>query len=468
MSDATVSRAAFRSVNPADGTELAVYEPSTWEQVNATLDRAAEVQAAWARRPVADRAAAVGDLAGVLRSRRGELARLMTLEMGKPISQAEAEVEKCAVTAEWMAVHGPAMLADQTLPTRALASQVRFAPLGVILAIMPWNYPLWQVLRAAIPALLAGNVVVLKHAPNVTGSALAVADLFAATRCPDDVLQVVLTDNEGTGRIIADPRVAGVTLTGSVRAGRAVGEIAGRHVKKIVLELGGSDPFIVLEDADIPAAAAAACRARMQNNGQSCIAAKRFIVVEAVAERFTAALVAEVAALTVGDPLDAATQIGPLAREDIRASLQRQLRESVEQGATIAVGGELIDRPGCWFIPTVLTDVDPEMTIWREETFGPLTGVLVVADEDAALVAANHPDYGLGASIWTRDWPRARALADRIESGMVFVNAIVASDPRLPFGGIKQSGMGRELSTFGVREFVNVKTLCVGSPTGGR
>jgi succinate-semialdehyde dehydrogenase / glutarate-semialdehyde dehydrogenase len=456
----------FRSINPADGTELARYEPTSWEEVDNVLDRAGTAFTAWARRPVRERAAAIRELAVVLQSRRDDLARLLTQEMGKPIREAEAEIDKCAWTAEWTAEHAAEMLAPQTLPTHAVSSEVRFAPLGIVVAIMPWNYPLWQVLRAAIPAIVAGNVVALKHAPNVSGSAYATAQLFVDAGSPDDLLQVVLTDDATTARMIADRRVAGVTLTGSVRAGQTVGEIAGRHVKKVVLELGGSDPFIVLGDANIAKAAAAACRGRMQNNGQSCVAAKRMIVVEAVADEFTDAFVREVAALKVGDPLDRDTDIGPLAREDIRDNLWHQMQASLQEGANLAIGGEPIDRPGWWFPPTVLTDVRPNMTISREETFGPLTGILVVPDEDAAIAAANHPDYGLGASIWTQNRYAASRLADRLEAGMVFVNAIVASDPRLPFGGIKQSGLGRELSVFGVREFVNVKTVCVGSPSG--
>lgn len=456
----------FRSVNPADGTTIRTFQAMDWHEVDAVLDRAQTAFERWSAMPVQERAHAVGRVADALRARRPALSRLLTQEMGKPIAESQAEVDKCADAAEWLAEHGPSLLEPLAVPTRAEMSEVRFAPLGVVLAIMPWNYPLWQVLRAALPALLAGNAVVLKHAPNVSGSAYEAQRLFDDPALPDDLLSVILADEEITAQVIADRRVVGVTLTGSVRAGEAIGAQAGRHLKKVVLELGGSDPFVVLSDADVQKAAAAACRGRMQNNGQSCIAAKRFIVVRDVSEEFIASFTSTVAGLRVGDPMDPRTDIGPLAREDIRDELQRQLDESVSAGARIAVGGELIDQPGWWFTPTVLVDVEPDMPVWREETFGPLTGVLVVENDEEALAAAEHPDYGLGASLWTRDWQRGRMLADLLDTGMVFINSIVASNVQLPFGGVRRSGVGRELGSFGLREFVNVKTVCVGSPTG--
>jgi acyl-CoA reductase-like NAD-dependent aldehyde dehydrogenase len=453
--------ALFRSVNPADGEEVARYPAMTWRETDAVLARAAGAFSSWSVVSAHERAERLARLANRLRGSAAGLAHLIVTETGKPIRQAEAEIAKSAAAVDWYVANGPAILAPEAVPTGAALSEVRFRPLGPVLAVMPWNYPVWQILRAAFPILLAGNSVVLKHAPNVTGCALAFAELLADE---EPLLQVALTDDEVTGRMIADRRIAGVTLTGSVRAGRAVGALAGQHLKTAVLELGGSDPFVVLSDADVGRAAEAACWARMQNNGQACIAAKRLIVTEPVADAFLSELSQRVRSLVVAEPADRATDIGPLARSDVRDTLERQLESSVSRGAQVVEGGGVPARSGWWFEPTVLVDARPGMPAWDDETFGPLAAVQVVRDDEAALAAARHPQYGLGTSLWTADEERGAALADRLETGMVFVNGVVGSDPRLPFGGIRDSGVGRELGPYGLREFTNITTVVVGAP----
>jgi acyl-CoA reductase-like NAD-dependent aldehyde dehydrogenase len=387
--------------------------------------------------------------------------------MGKPIVEAEAEVDKCAWTAEWFAEHAEAMLAPRPVASTATESYVRFQPLGVILAVMPWNFPLWQVFRAAIPALIGGNVMVLKHASNVPQTALEAERTFRSAGFGGGVFQTLLVGSDAVEGIVRDRRVAGVTLTGSEAAGARVAEVAGSALKKTVLELGGSDPFIVLEDADVPAAARVACRARNQNNGQSCIAAKRFVVVAEVADEFERGFGEAVAALRVGDPMERETNVGPLARADLVTELERQVRESVALGARAPVGGGRLDRKGYYFQPTVLTGVRRDMPVFREETFGPVAAVVRVQDEAEALAVANDSDFGLGAAIWTGDEERGKRLARRVEAGAVFVNGMVASDARLPFGGVKRSGYGRELSEYGLQEFLNVQTVWVGPARPG-
>ena len=453
---------AMVSVNPATEQELARFEEHTWDDVDRALDRAWAARAGWRDTPVGARAVRFTDLAAHLRRERSRLGALLTAEMGKPIVEAEAEVEKCAWTAEWFAEHAERLLEPRPAPSSATESHVQFRPLGVVLAVMPWNFPLWQVFRAAIPALMAGNVMVLKHASNVPQAALAAADAFAAAGFPHGVFQTLLVGSGAVERIVRDGRVAGVTLTGSDTAGARVAEVAGAALKKTVLELGGSDPFIVLEDADVAAAARVACRARNQNNGQSCIAAKRFIVVEQVADEFERLFVEAVAALRVGDPASRDTNVGPLAREDLVTALERQVTESVALGARPAVGGRRVAGTGYYFEPTVLTGVTREMPAFREETFGPVAAVVRVQDADEAVAVANDSQYGLGAAIWTGDAERGKRLAGEVEAGAVFVNGMVASDARLPFGGVKRSGYGRELSEFGLLEFVNVQTVWVG------
>jgi succinate-semialdehyde dehydrogenase / glutarate-semialdehyde dehydrogenase len=452
---------AIVSVNPATGEELRRFDGHGRADVERALERAWAARPAWRDTAPGARAARFAEIAAHLRHERPRLAGLLTGEMGKPIVEAEAEVEKCAWTADWYAEHAEAMLAPREVPSTATESYVRFQPLGVILAIMPWNFPLWQVFRAAIPAIVGGNVMLLKHASNVPQTALAAEEAFRRGGFPEGVFQSLLVGPEVVEEIIRDRRVAGVTLTGSDRTGAHVAQVAGGALKQSVLELGGSDPFVVLADADVPAAARVACRARNQNNGQSCIAAKRFVVVEEVADEFEELLCEAVAALRVGDPMERATQVGPLAREDLLGALERQVRESVAMGARAAVGGGRLDRRGYYFAPTVLTGVGRDMPVFREETFGPVAAVTRVRDEREAVEVANDTDYGLGSSIWTTAG-HGKRLAGRMEAGLVFVNGMVASDARLPFGGVKRSGYGRELSEFGLYEFQNVQTVWVG------
>lgn len=455
---------AIVSINPATEQELARFDEHGWEDVDRALERAWNARLPWRDTPIGSRAAHLAEAAAYLRREKGRLGALLTAEMGKPIVEAEAEVEKCAWTAEWFAEHAEAMLAERPVQTNASESYVRFQPLGIVLAVMPWNFPLWQVCRAAVPALVGGNVMLLKHSSNVPQSALAAEEVFREAGVPEGVFQTVLVGASSVERIVRDRRVAAVTLTGSDAAGARVAEVAGAALKKTVLELGGSDPFIVLEDADVAAAAQVACRARNQNNGQSCISAKRFIVVEAVADEFERRFAEAVAGLTTGDPMQRETNVGPLARGDLVEELERQVRESVARGARPAVGGGRIEGTGYYFQPTVLTGVTSDMPVFREETFGPVAAVIRVADAAEAVAVANDSDFGLGAAVWTGDVERGKRLAEVIEAGAVFVNGMVASDARLPFGGVKRSGHGRELSEFGIQEFQNVQTVWVGPP----
>lgn len=407
----------------------------------------------------------IGHLATVLRQHKEALADLVVTEMGKPVGEAEGEVSKSALTAEYYAEHGPGILADERVDIDGAEAWVAHEPVGLVLAVMPWNFPVWQVMRFAVPSLMAGNGVLLKHASNVTGSALALQELFVEAGFPEHlVTTLVIAEGdvpEVTAGLIEDDRVAAVTLTGSNRAGAAVGSAAGRAAKKSVLELGGSDAFVVLDDADVEEAAAAAVRARFTNSGQSCVCAKRFIVAAPVADAFTAAFVAGVEALRIGDPREGDTQVGPLARDDLRAAIQRQVEESVAAGARLLTGGKPLPGDGYFYQPTVLADTGPGMPAFDEETFGPLAAITVARDHEDAVRLANATAYGLGLSIWTADPDRGVALARRITSGAAFVNAIVASDPRLPFGGTKRSGYGRELAAAGIREFTNTRTYWV-------
>ena len=455
----------LQTVDPTTGEPTATYEGWDADRIETAVARAHAASRAWALVPVTEQAARAHRLAQTLREHKDHLASLAVAEMGKPVGEAEGEVEKSAVTAEYYARQGPGILADERVEIDGAQAWVAYEPAGLVLAVMPWNFPVWQVMRFAIPSLMAGNGVLLKHASNVTGSALALQDLLVEAGFPEHlVTTLVIADTDVpdvTARLIEDDRVAAVTLTGSNRAGAAVGSAAGRAAKKSVLELGGSDAFVVLDDADIEVAAAAAVKARFTNSGQSCVCAKRFIVAASVADAFTAAFVAGVEALRVGDPRERQTQVGPLARDDLRAAIQRQVEESVAAGARLLTGGKPVPGDGFFYQPTVLGDAGPGMPAFDEETFGPLAAIAVARDDEDAVRLANATPYGLGLSIWTADPSRGVALARRITSGAAFVNAIVASDPRLPFGGTKRSGHGRELAAAGIREFTNTRTYWV-------
>ena len=449
----------FETVNPATGQPIETYEEMPAGEVLDVASRMHRTFLGWRTLSVEERVPYVRRLADVLRANRQAYAELMTREMGKPLRESLAEVEKCAWMAEVYADNAPAWLADEAVEADGLEHRVVFQPLGVILAVMPWNFPFWQALRCAVPALLAGNAVLLKHASVCTGSGLAIEQAFVKARCPGDVFRTVVAGHDTVERLIASEQVQGVSLTGSVEAGRAVAGRAGWHLKKMVLELGGSDPFVVLDDVDVDMVAEQATRGRMLNTGQSCIAAKRFIVHEDVAGAFTERLAGHMRQRRVGDPLDMATEVGPLVDESAVHGMEGFVKDAVEQGATVVTGGRRLDRPGFFFQPTVLADVTRDMRVAREEVFGPVAPICTVSDENEAVQLANDTRFGLGGSVWTADEERGMAIARRIEAGCVFVNHITKSDPRLPFGGVKQSGIGRELARYGLREFVNVKTL---------
>ncbi len=454
------------AVNPATEEVIASFDAFGSDEVEMAVAEAHGAFLEWRERPIAERAVPMRALAALLRERSDRYARLATLEMGKPIVEAKAEIEKCAFGSEHFAQNASRYLADEEIRANARRSIVAFQPLGVVLAVMPWNFPFWQVVRFAAPALMAGNAALLKHASNVPQCALAIEEVLREAGFPQGLLRAVLVSGAGIEPIIADDRIRAVTLTGSSDTGSRIAELAGRALKKSVLELGGSDPYIVLADADLEAAVTTAVRARNQNNGQSCIAAKRFIIVESIADEFERRFAKGVEDLVVGDPMDPKTQVGPLARRDLLDTLERQVDESVRAGARVLTGGERLSGKGYFFRPTVLSNVTPDMPAFRQETFGPAAAVVRVRDADEAVRVANDSVYGLGASIWTRDAALGERLARRVESGSVFVNGMVASDPRLPFGGIKRSGYGRELSAFGAREFTNVQPIWIGPAEG--
>jgi succinate-semialdehyde dehydrogenase/glutarate-semialdehyde dehydrogenase len=427
----------IRSVNPFTEEVINEFMLMSRAEVVSTVAKSRAAFEHWRSTPVADRAALLGRLAGVLRAEKRSYATLITQEMGKPIKDALAEVEKCAWLAEYYAEHGPAMLQPETVRTEAKKSYISFEPLGVILAVEPWNFPFWQVFRVAVPGTLAGNTVLLKHASNVPMTALAIEDSFRKAGFPEHVFRTLLISPQEAIKLIDDDLVDAVSLTGSNRAGEQVGEHAGRRIKSLVLELGGSDPYIVLDDADVAKAGRTAATARMINSGQSCIAAKRFIVMESVAEEFTKHFLDRLRELKIGDPMDETTDIGPVARKDILDGLKAQLKDASAKGAEIIA----MDQP--------------------DEVFGPVAPIVTVKDEDEAVRVANDTEYGLGASIWSRDHERAERLATRIEAGTIAINDFVKSDPRLPFGGVKKSGVGRELSDYGLKELVNIKSVVV-------
>ncbi len=454
----------YQTLNPATEELIQTYPVLSDSEKDVRVKNAREAFLLWRQQSISKRCAFVKKLGKLLYKRKTELARIMTLEMGKVITEAEHEIGKCILGVEYYTKNAAKILKEEVFKTQARKSYVRYDPLGVILGIMPWNFPFWQVLRFALPALLSGNVVLLKHAPNVPLSALTIEKLFREAGFPQGVFQTLFLTNESAAQLIASSGVDGVSLTGSSRAGAEVAAVAGRALKKTVLELGGSDPFIVFADADLKKTIPVALKSRMLNAGQSCIAAKRFIVHEKRADDFETAFLKSIQGIKVGDPTLSETQMGPLARQDLLENLMRQVKESAGQGAKIKTGGQCMSLgtgKGFFYKPTLLTDVKPGMIPFQEEIFGPVASIIHVRSEEEAIELANQTSYGLGASLWTRDIPRAEKIARQIEAGSVFINGMVKSDPRLPFGGIKKSGYGRELSAIGMHEFVNVKTVWV-------
>jgi succinate-semialdehyde dehydrogenase / glutarate-semialdehyde dehydrogenase len=451
----------IQSINPATGERLRSFEPLAESQVEEKVERAAETFRRYRRIDVAARASMMARTAEILEAEKEEFGRLMTAEMGKPLRAAVEEAAKCAWNCRFYAEKAAEFLADEVISTGATRSFVRYQPLGPVLAVMPWNFPFWQVFRFAAPALMAGNVCLLKHASNVPQCALAIEEIFRRAGFPEGAFQTLLIGSDRVERVLDNPRVMAVTLTGSATAGSSVASAAGERIKKTVLELGGSDPFIVMPSADVEEAAKTAVRARVINNGQSCIAAKRFIVAEEIADEFERRFVKGMESLKVGDPMDETTDVGPLATADLLETLEEQVQETVAQGGRILTGGERLMRAGNYFTPTVLTDIPTDSPAYLEELFGPVASLFRVRDLDEAIRLANDTTFGLAASAWTNDDEERGRLIDEIESGLVFINAMVASDPRLPFGGVKTSGYGRELSREGIREFVNIKTVWI-------
>ncbi len=450
---------AIASVNPATGEVLRTFEALHDAAIDAAIARSERALRVNRARGFRERGIRMQKTAEILEKRQGELGRLITMEMGKPVKAAVAEVAKCASTCRYYAEHAEGYLADEHVKTEAQETFIRYEPMGTILAVMPWNFPFWQVFRFAAPALMAGNVALLKHASNVPQCALAIEEVFRDAGFADHEFQTLLIGSEQVERVIADPRVKAVTLTGSEPAGASVASIAAKHIKKAVLELGGSDPFIVMPSASLDDAVTTAVKARIVNNGQSCIAAKRFIVHESIGDVFEKRFVAAMEALKVGDPMDESTDVGPLATPRIASDIEKQVRDSVAAGAQLLTGGR---RDGNYYAPTVLARIPPHAPAAHEETFGPVASLFRVKDVDEAIAVANDTPFGLGASVWTNDRAEADRFIDGIETGQVFINAMVASDPRVPFGGTKHSGFGRELGAYGIREFVNVKTVWVG------
>jgi succinate-semialdehyde dehydrogenase/glutarate-semialdehyde dehydrogenase len=459
---------AIATINPATGETLKTYQPLSDEALEEKLARAATARESYRLTSPQERAGWLRAAADVLDADAGAVAELMTTEMGKTLASAKAEVAKCAKALRWYAEHGPVLLEPQPRDAGAVGAQqayVDYQPLGVVLAIMPWNFPLWQAMRFAAPALMAGNVGLLKHASNVPQTALYLEELFRKAGFPADVFQTLLIGSGAVERVLRDDRVAAATLTGSAPAGRSVGAIAGDVIKKTVLELGGSDPFIVMPSAHLEKAAEVAVTARCQNNGQSCIAAKRFFVHADIAEEFTRLFAEKLSALKVGNPMDEDTQVGPLATEQGREDVEKYVQDAVDKGATVVVGGQRPDGPGWYYPPTLVTGITPEMAMHKEEVFGPVAALYTVSGLDEAIEIANSHVYGLGSNLWSEDEDeRARFVRD-IASGIAFVNGMVTSYPELPFGGVKQSGYGRELTDLGMREFMNAKTVWIGAPS---
>jgi succinate-semialdehyde dehydrogenase/glutarate-semialdehyde dehydrogenase len=449
----------IETINPATGERVRAFAELTADDIGSRVAKAHAASAVWRHTPIVDRLAVVRRAGELLEERKSEYGRLMTLEMGKTWKASTEEAAKCATACRFYAERGAGFLADENVDVSGERSFVAFQPLGVILAVMPWNFPFWQVIRFAAPAISAGNVGLLKHASNVPHCALALETLWRDAGAPEGVFQTLLIGSAAVDAVLSDNRVAAATLTGSEQAGRSVGAAAGSHIKKVVLELGGSDPFVVMPSADLEAAATTAVAARAINNGQSCIAAKRFIVADAVADEFTRRFVERMRTLVVGDPMDERTNIGPLATAKIRDELHGQVERSVQAGARLLTGGRPLPGAGFFYEPTVLADVPANAPAYYEETFGPVAAIVRARDADDAIRIANDTRFGLGASVWTNDAREIERFTREIDAGSVFVNAMVASDPRFPFGGVKASGYGRELSDFGLREFVNIKTV---------
>jgi len=452
---------AIATINPATGETLRTFEALTDSEIEQKIQLAADTFHKHRRVPFSERARKMMRAAEILESDKAEFGRIMTTEMGKPIKAAIAEAEKCAWVCRYYAETGEGFLADEIVETNATRSYVRYQPIGPVLAVMPWNFPFWQVFRFAAPALMAGNVGLLKHSSNVPECALAIEDIFRRAGFPEGAFQTLLIGSDKVSRVLDDARVMAATLTGSEPAGRKVASEAGKQIKKTVLELGGSDPFIVMPSANLDEAASTAVKARTINNGQSCIAAKRFIVHKEIADEFERRFVREMEALKIGDPMDESTDIGPLATEDILRDLDEQVRKSVDAGARILTGGKRLDRAGYYYAPTVLADIHEDSPAYSEELFGPVASLFRVRDIDEAIRIANDSTFGLGSSAWTNTEAERERFIDEIEAGSVFINGMVVSDPRLPFGGVKHSGYGRELSVHGIREFVNIKTIWI-------
>jgi len=461
--EASRADGVFEVIHPATAEIVAQFHWHSSKELTRRVERTAREFTLWRQTSIAERAAMLRHVAKLLRDKRDAYARLITGEMGKPIVESRAEIDKCAWGCDYYADHAAQFLEPEGVETDGAQSFIRFEPLGVILAVMPWNFPFWQVFRFAAPALAAGNAILLKHASSVPGCAAAIERLFERAGSPHGVFANLRIPSDEVETVIRHPAVRGVTLTGSEQAGAAIASQAGKHLHKCVLELGGSDPFIVLDDVNVDEVAARAAAARTQNAGQSCIAAKRFIVLEGIADRFEKALTEKMKSLRIGDPYDEHTHIGPLARGELREALDQQVSRSIKQGAQLLCGGRCVDGPGFFYWPTVLSQVTPGMPVFDEETFGPVAAVVRAIDPEHAVHLANQSKYGLGASVWTKDIELGMSLVEDIEAGCVFINDIVKSDPRLPFGGVKRSGYGRELSVYGIREFVNIKTVRIGS-----
>ncbi|MGW3602173.1 NADP-dependent succinic semialdehyde dehydrogenase [Micromonospora sp. NPDC005161] len=456
---------SIATTNPATGQVLKTYEAMSTEQLDAAIERTDLAYQQLRETTVDQRARWMHAAADLLEADRDEIARIMTTEMGKTYVAAQAEVTKCASACRFYADRAPSFLADEPADAKAVTATrafIRYQPIGPVLAVMPWNFPLWQVMRFAAPALMAGNTGLLKHASNVPQTALLLEDVFRRAGFPEGAFTTVLVGSEAVDRILSDPRVRAATLTGSERAGRSIAQVAGRELKKTVLELGGSDPFVVMPSADVDRAAQVATTARCQNNGQSCIAAKRFIVHTDVFDAFAEKFAANMAALRVGDPMDQDTEVGPLASQSGRDEVHAQVRDAVDNGATVLCGGELPAGDGWFYPPTVVTDLTPEMRMWREEVFGPVAGLYRVSSYEEAIEVANGTSFGLGSNAWTRDEAEQERFATDLDAGNVFINGMTTSFPELPFGGVKNSGYGRELSALGMREFCNTKTVWVG------